>query len=143
MNTGVIGIHISRALKLVSLWFASPRKEQIQQHASLRHFPSSTLETTQVLESCIGFSNHKKVLGHVCVEREEEDNEGDELLSYHCGKPYVKIWELSEQIDQVSKAFFRSQLCRIRRNTFILPVHNQYQRVYNFENVRFFSSLLF
>lgn len=41
----------------------------------------------------------------------------------------------SEQMDQDSKACKKSQLHRIRKTTFILPVHSQRQKVYNYENV--------
>jgi len=45
----------------------------------------------------------RKVLGCVCVEREDEKDEGDEILSYHFEKPDEKIQGFSEEMDLDSK----------------------------------------
>lgn len=46
---------------------------------------------TRVLEYALDSQIIRKVLECVCVEREDEREEGDEVLSYHCEKPAEKI----------------------------------------------------
>lgn len=38
----------------------------------------------------------RKILGYICIEREKEKDEGDEILAYPCEKPGEKIKGFSE-----------------------------------------------
>lgn len=58
---------------------------------------------TRVLEYALDSQIIRQVLECVCVEREDEREEGDEVLSYHCEKPAEKITWFSEQMNQNSK----------------------------------------